>query len=322
MKLTNAKVNGYSLGEAYMLRRDGLEVWVDVHPYGVINRTDYARECNLLPAVFLAEHSSVNKQEAITFINSYLAEEVLSAPEEVFDTLTDPDKIRAYLLTALANKPSTFIQVLEWKGIVGDNKRNAQALVQYYKPEVFANSDEAYDVDIRDSGTLLAQALNQEFIRIRIGGEYESIGTGTYFARIGSTGFDWTSLIRSSFASHHAKRECDTICIERDEESDTGTPWKSTSRRVYRTADGKLIANLSAEEFLSSELPVLANRDFDAALGDTQKILMLDAAISNILRHTINPKRAQSWIRRAVDQERQLACEIDTRDYTDLYRKR
>ena len=75
---TAAKIQG----DAYMLRRDGEEIWVDVHPYGVITKQSNARECNLLPAVFLARYSRENKSEAIQFINSYLAEVVMNADEK------------------------------------------------------------------------------------------------------------------------------------------------------------------------------------------------------------------------------------------------
>lgn len=257
IKLNNSRVK--TPGDAYMLRRDGEEIWVDVHPYGVQRRQANARECNLLAAVFLARYSRNNQEEAITFINSYLAQLLLEAPDDVADTLDNPTTIRKYLKQRLLAVPKTFIQVLEWAGVVGDNERNAQALLQYYKPEIFSSFNDAYEVDTRDTGTGLALALNQEFIRIRVGGRYDSNGDGGYYARIGSTGFDWSGLIRESVQRHWKKDRLSFVCVERDSESDTGDPFSKGDVYVYKTADGKDIANMPIEIFLESELSLMAS---------------------------------------------------------------
>lgn len=248
-------------GDAYMLRRDGEEIWVDVHPYGAFQEMKTTRECNLLAAVFLARYSRENKTEAIQFINSFLAEVLMNAPDDVADSLNNADAVRKYLRDALAKMPSTFIQVLEWQGSVGDKQKNADALVQYYDPSMFDSFDAAFDVDTQDDGRKLAIALNQEFIRIRIGGRYDRYGDGTYYARIGSTGFNWSELIRQSVKSH--KREIEKVCIERDSESDTGDPFDKGTVYAYKTDDGKNIENMPVDEFLNAPVSLLASRKTD-----------------------------------------------------------
>lgn len=257
VKLNAARIPG----DAYMLRRDGEEIWVDVHPYGAFREMKTTRECNLLAAVFLARYSRENRAEAIQFINSYLAEVLMQADDETADTLNNADAVRNYLREALAKKSATFIQVLEWQGVVGDAQRNADALVQYYDPSIFDSFDSAFDVDTSDNGRKLALALNQEFIRIRIGGRYDRYGDGTYYARIGSTGFNWSELIRQSVKAH--KREIEKVCIERDSESDTGDPFDKDTVYAYKTDEGKNIENMPVEEFLNAPVSLLSSKKTD-----------------------------------------------------------
>lgn len=61
LKLNNLKCSG----NLYILRCDGRDICVSVHPYGVVMNMSTTRECNLLPAVFFAKYSLINKQEVI-----------------------------------------------------------------------------------------------------------------------------------------------------------------------------------------------------------------------------------------------------------------
>jgi hypothetical protein len=291
-------------GDAYMLRRDGEEIWVDVHPYGVITKQSNARECNLLPAVFMARYSRENKSEAIQFINSYLAEVVMNADDSIIDTLDNPDAIRKYLREALTNVPSTFIQVLEWQGVVGDKQRNADALVQYYDPSIFDSYDAAFDVDTRDDGTQLAKALNQEFIRIRTGGRYDSYGDGTYYARIGSSGFNWSKNIKQSVKEH--KREVSNVCIERDSESDTGDPFAKDTIYAYKTDSGKDIMNMPVDEFINEPVSLLSSKQYDekSVYMYIQNQLAKTASIKTLNSARMNPTRLWDTISKLCYNER------------------
>lgn len=286
----NTKKN---LGDAYMLRRDGTEIWVDVHPYGVITKHKATRESNLLTAVFLARYSQYNKEAAIKFINSYLAELVLQATEEEEAELTNPNVIRKYLKQKLASMPKTFIQVLEWQGIVGEPDRNAAALVQYYDPAIFSNFDEAWDVDTRDNGIDLAVALNQEFIRIRIGGRYDSYGDRVYYARIGSTGFNWADLIKKSVKSHWKKDNIEQVCIERDSESDTGNPFDKGSIYVYKTDNGEDIANIPVEKYLEEQVSLISSMKYhtNSVEYHIQSMLSRTPAIDTLRTAKLNSSR-------------------------------
>lgn len=280
-------------GDAYMLGRDGREIWVDVHPYGVVRKQSNTRECNLLPAVFLAENSRENRKEAIQFINSYLAEEVMKATDEEAEKLDNPEAIRKYLYNRLKRKPITFIQVLEWKGIVGDSEAAAQELVSFYDPKYFSNFDEAMDVDTRDLGIDLAYILNQEFIRIRVGGRYDSYGNGGYYARIGSTGFNWADLITDSVRRHHKKDNISFICIERDSESDTGDPFAKSEIYSYKTDSGTDIENLPIQQFLNEKISLASSvRYQDNTLENAiHRILSKSPSLNGLIKIRANRTR-------------------------------
>lgn len=291
-------------GDAYMMRRDGEEIWVDVHPYGSFRDLKTTRECNLVAAVFLARYSRENKDEAVKFINSYLAEVLMQADDEIIDTLDNADAVRKYLRTALANVPSTFIQVLEWQGVVGDKQKNADALVQYYDPSMFDSYDAAFDIDTRDTGKKLALALNQEFIRIRIGGRYDRYGDGTYYARIGSTGFNWSDLIRQSVKAH--KREIDNVCIERDSESDTGDPFAKDTVYAYKTDEGQDIMNMPVDDYLNAPVSLLASRQsaVNDVYGYIQQKLAETTSIKTLNSARMNNSRLWNTIARLCYMER------------------
>lgn len=282
-----------TLGDAYMMRRDGEEIWVDVHPYGSFRDLKTTRECNLVAAVFLARYSRENREEAVKFINSYLAELLMQADDAIADSLNNADAVRGYLKEALLKMPSTFIQVLEWQGVVGDKQRNADALMQYYDPSIFDSFDSAFDVDTQDNGRKLALALNQEFIRIRIGGRYDRYGDGTYYARIGSTGFNWSDLIKQSVKAH--KREIDNVCIERDSESDTGDPFAKDTVYAYKTDDGKDIMNMPVDEYLSSPISLLASRNCGANNIYTSIQQHLNKTVSITASYNIRMNNTRFW---------------------------
>lgn len=280
-------------GVAYMMRRDGEEIWVDVHPYGAFRDMKTTRECNLVAAVFLARYSRENKDEAVKFINSYLAEVLMQADDDIADSLTNADAVRSYLKEALVKMPSTFIQVLEWQGVVGDKQRNADALIQYYDSSIFDSFDSAFDVDTQDNGRKLALALNQEFIRIRIGGRYDRYGDGTYYARIGSTGFNWSDLIKQSVKAH--KREIDKVCVERDSESDTGDPFAKDTVYAYKTDDGKDIMNMPVAEYLNAPISLLASRSYGANNIYTSIQQHLNKTVSIAASYNIRMNNTRFW---------------------------
>ena len=104
---------------------------------------------------------------------------------------------------------------------------------------------QAVDEEINDYYALVLAELNQNFLRARYGGMYETEkGCKDMIFRISSGGFDWYPIIRR-FVSKH-ERMIETVSIVRDAES-TGM-----KNRPYPAMDGKCVYDkMPLEDFLN-----------------------------------------------------------------------
>lgn len=100
----------------------------------------------------------------------------------------------------------------------------------------------------RDESTLiklLNNAVNQEFLRYRFGGAYDTAeGSSDVYFRVSSTGFDWFSIIYE-FVYKHAN-QISTVTVIRDPES-TGTNGQ------YYNIGGQAADHMPIEDFITAK---------------------------------------------------------------------
>lgn len=170
---------------AYMIRNDGEEIPVKVHPYGnpdVIEETLYASQ-------WLYQHTknSGTKSLILSLIASF-----------AYDEFGTTENIKG--------------QLLDW----------IKTFKYIVLTEEFINSlPDLDDVKISDSNALnklVCDELNQEFMRARLGGMVNSFsGSKEMVFRISSVGFNWFNIIYMFVHDH--KRDISSVTIAKDEEA-------------------------------------------------------------------------------------------------------
>lgn len=235
---------------AWMVRQDGYKIPVTVHIYGAMEEgkvlnDSWSLEENVLAAIFVYKYSKdkfsknlaseVISKWAIIMLGSYLDQGIIN--EEDLKNFRDIN-----LLGEIPPFYSKLITLRElWdlvpKGWIVDLEENYEKFDGY-------------------SGSEINEVLNQEFMRARYGGEYDS-SSGNYdiYFRISSTGFEWNKVI-DKFLSEF-KRKVTSITIEKDFES-TGTD------NVYKTSKGTPINRLPIDSYWTEDegkLPLFESKE-------------------------------------------------------------
>lgn len=266
LKINAQKVEKNGMGVAWMLARNGKEIPVKVHVYGLIGDI----EENAAAALWLLKNAPYNK--LIPFLKQYVA---YIAVNEVPYTLEPGDgTFRNNLRAALIRGGNAGA----WVG--WSKEQTAEYLVSLVDDMTI---DEIYDLgDTVDdnSGDFVARDLNENFIRVRMGGEYNTDKlTGDTFFRIGSTYKDWTDAI---YMFVHDHKNVSRIYVERDAESDGKE--LSNERDV-------MINGMPREEFLSAEkLPFLGSKHTDGIMNSVYRIIS-EGSYSDLSKIKANASR-------------------------------
>ena len=170
---------------AYMIRNDGKEIPVKIHPYGnpeVVEETLYASQW-----LYQNTKNKTTKDMILCLIRSFAFSE-LGATENVKE------------------------QLINW----------VSGLKYIVLTEDFIESlPDLDDVPIADTNTvnqLVCDELNQEFLRARLGGLVNSfVGSKEMVFRVSSVGFNWFNIIYM-FVNNN-KREISSVTIVKDEET-------------------------------------------------------------------------------------------------------
>lgn len=170
---------------AYMIRNDGKEIPVKVHPYGnpeVIEETLYASQW-----LYQNTKNQKTKELVLSLIKSFAYEE-LGATENIKEQLLAWIKTFKYIVLT-----EEFINAL---------------------PDM-------ENVPVTDSDSLnklVCDELNQEFLRARLGGMVNSFsGSKEMVFRVSSVGFNWFNIIYMFVHDH--KRDISSVTIAKDEEA-------------------------------------------------------------------------------------------------------
>lgn len=138
----------------------------------------------------------------------------------------------------------------------------------------------------------LNTVLNQEFIRCRIGGMYETSVGGDMYFRVSSTGFNWYPIIWDFVNKNKAR--ITTVSILRDPES-TGVVGK------YYSGLGAEYRFMPVDAFLTEKgNPVI---EFDSYLTSVRKFLLEGGVLITFRELLMNPVSAESEYRAIFEKE-------------------
>lgn len=201
------------MNNAYMIRSDGKAFPVTVHPYA---NADVAEiEETLAASEWLYNHTGDQASKKLVTdlwasYAAYLDPDVSGG--EISSTLK-------YYLKRLPYKVASpaFIDSLDFGG------------AKVYR-------------DLTAINLAVNDALNQEFLRARYGGMYDTGSSSSMYFRISSTGFNWFPIIRDFVYSN--RNQISDVTIVKDPEA-TGEQGK------YYLHAGTKIDHLPADEFIN-----------------------------------------------------------------------
>lgn len=283
LTINSQKVQKNGMGVAWMLGRDGKEIPVQIHVYGAIGELDE----NAAAAIWMLKYAPYDK--LVPFLKQFVA---YVAVNEVPYT-NDREIFNANLAKALSSGGNLGQQV-GWT-----KEQTAEYLLGLVKD---MSIDEIYDMGdnvTENTGDFVAKDLNEMFIRVRMGGEYDTDKlTGETFFRIGSTWKNWENQI-ADFIDRH--KNVTKIFVERDAESDGKESL--TERDV-------MINGMSRDEFFAAKkLPFLGARHTEGIMGNIYRILS-EGRYSDLSKIKANSSR----IARLCDKLRQenISCNYKT----------
>lgn len=237
------------MGKAWMLGQDGKAIPCTIHIYGMLGDLDM----NVEAGIWMMKYHPEDKIKA--FLQDYVGFKAVNFAKPSDDPEEFKENIRNSLLAVGGNpgKP------------VGMSKEETADYLMSLAEEVPMDEllERGKQVK-RRSGDFVARDLNEAFIRVRSGNEYNAADyNGVFYFRIGSTYKNWTDVIWKYVYDHPRIK---TIVVERDMESDD-VDVDTAKRNV-------LINNMSREEFLSAErLPFLGSRYVSGMAKAAYKIL-------------------------------------------------
>ena len=226
--------------KAWMLRQDGVDFPVKVHLY-VMFDNNLSSEAEV--ASFLIKTNSQDQDIAKLVIDGWLA---MLIEDSVPYTAMAGDICNCIegALSKLAYRFPYPLSTKEYLEI--HNSQN-----NYYDVDsLYGFIDEMRDRNIELSNKL-ARSLNQQFIRVRFGGEYnnEAHSNALWF-RVGSVGYNWANTIYVWTANNYRKLRADRIFICRDAESD-GTLQKP--EYFYKAKDGEYYYDMPIDEYFRED---------------------------------------------------------------------
>lgn len=211
--------NKIMMDTAWMIRNDGKEIPVEAHPYVAFDLIEQSLEA----AEWLYKNTRYQETKAlaIDFIDAY-AESVMEASDNIVDVLLKNVKdSREYFSLS-------------------------REFIHSVSGELLLKKKVSFPLDTLQHR--INYELNQEFLRARYGGMYNTVsGSKEMVFRISSTGFNWYPVI-FEFVDKRKER-IDSVTIVRDREA-TGQ-----IDAYYKTNDGKNVyRQFPLEDFLAEKV--------------------------------------------------------------------
>ena len=292
---------------AWMLRQDGSAFPVIVHLY-CMNDPDLSSEAEC--ASFIIKTKSKDKDLAEYVIDCWLAFLI----ENIVPFEADSDEIDECIKTALNSLNYYFqysLSVSEYIDI-HNRQNNYNSMDSLY--DFIDGVRETIDSIQND----MKNSLNQQFCRVRYGGENDTESSNnTLWFRISSVRFNWADVIYSFAIRMKNVLNVSKITICRDFESDNNGNTGS-SEYFYKAKDGSVYRDMPIDEFLQEDHEhayVFSSRNIGSGVYTVfQKLLSSGHTIREIncnknLEGMYINDRILSWFRRKDQSDCVLASE-------------
>lgn len=208
------------MANAWMIRNDGKAIPVTVHLYGALDDPE--------ETLYAAEWLYHNTKEPAT--KAAIHKLVVVYAHEL-DPGAAPQEYESMLLYQMKHLPYKVMTP------------------EFIKELNLGNDGASYD--LQSINTLVNDMLNQEFLRARYGGMYDSDNTdgGEMYFRISSTGYNWFPVIWEFVYNNRSR--ISTVTVVKDPES-TGM------KGMYLQHNGEKIDRMPVDEFINlSGRPVM-----------------------------------------------------------------
>lgn len=227
------------MANAWHLRNDGKAFPVQVHLYPMQD-PDLSSEAEV--AMFMVKTNSKDTELAKYTLDAFM---VMLISREKMSSLQNEDTIEAAIESKLSSLPFKFAYPLNTKEMI-DIHRSQKNFFDVNSTVDFINEVdntlEKIQQDIKNS-------FNQQFCRVRIGGQFNSVAGNTcVWFRIASVGYNWDNVIYVFASDLRRKYGASYITICRDAESDG-----SEEEYFYKARDGVVYHMMPIDEFFTEE---------------------------------------------------------------------
>ena len=223
--------------KAYMIRNDGKYIPITQHIYGSKNIEDIDETLAAAEWLYKNTKNNSTKNLIIDFIVLY-------------GKSLNSDNIISAIIDDINNKPYKFL---------------SENFIKSISDLIEENSKKDINYALNDLNDLVNYELNQEFLRARYGGMYNTSNSSREMVfRISSIGFNWFNIIYEFV--YNNRSQIDTVTIVRDEESTGMTNY-------YYKHGSKVFNKLPIDEFITiSGNPVV--EDFEKIIYNKNKKLL------------------------------------------------
>lgn len=229
---------------AWMLRQDGAAFPCKVHLYAM-GDDDMSSEAEVASFLIATKSKDIELSELILDVWMAMLIEYKVSYDATADDISNCIKT---CLQTLPYRLQTSLKIDEYLKI--HSSQNNYSSVD----ELYSFLDDTRE-NIADLQTRIRDSLNQQFCRVRYGGQYdtESNNSEIWF-RISSVGFNWSDTIYLFVSEIRRKYNITSITICRDWESDNGgLSTNNISDKFYKAKDGSIYCHMPISEFMSAD---------------------------------------------------------------------
>lgn len=236
--------------KAWMVRNDGKSIPVMVHLYAMED-DDFSSEAEV--ASFLLQYSDQDHDIAKLVLDAWMAKliEDSGALHNFSDSsISDSSIIESILIKQLNNLPYRFPFPLD----IDQYLRIHRELNNFNDWNSLLDFLDKIDDTKETIWKNIADSLNQQFCRVRYGGQYDSISSNNeIWFRISSVGFNWVNVIYDWIATNKDRLNIKYVTICRDMESDYGDFAVNAVEYFYKAKDGTIYDRMPIDDYLSEE---------------------------------------------------------------------
>ena len=246
------------MGRAYMLDKNNNLIEVKYHPYGYEDDIEENTSC----LYFLYKYDTNNKLK--DKIKDMIFQYLIYCFNNSIDTIWVDD------INDIELDEQTFKQVFEDNDIyntiagwsIGINRKEVfndlfNIFIEYLKKYHFKSAFDISEYEVYIDNIEGYLALNEDYVRVRVGGRYNNDNEDCIYFRISSIGYDWGDNIMDIVFKKFSN--IGYITVERDMES---AKLNKANHKIYKTKDGQPINHLPIKDFIYQEhIPLVASID-------------------------------------------------------------